>query len=137
MAELRNEKYVNSLPSILVANTIYYVKNGAGFDVYITNNSGTIIAYPLNLTTQSWNTLDINVPFPAKYIFTKNVIDANVNTSSTIDVIFASTTDFDENDQELFELGFKVTPNIGSFDLTIFSKDQNKFGGLIKLKYKL
>ena len=51
MAELRIEKYVNNLPSVLIANTIYYVKNGAGFDVYITNNSGTIIAYPLNLVS--------------------------------------------------------------------------------------
>ena len=53
MAELRIEKYVNNLPSVLIANTIYYVKNGAGFDVYITNNSGTIIAYPLNLVSSS------------------------------------------------------------------------------------
>ena len=53
MSELRNEKYVNSLPSVLIANTIYYVKNGAGFDVYITNNSGTIIAYPLNIVAPS------------------------------------------------------------------------------------
>ena len=53
MSELRNEKYVNSLPGVLIANTIYYVKNGAGFDVYITNNSGTIIAYPLNIVAPS------------------------------------------------------------------------------------
>ena len=53
MAELRSEKYVNNLPGVLIANTIYYVKNGAGFDVYITNNSGTIIAYPLNIVAPS------------------------------------------------------------------------------------
>lgn len=50
MAELRSEKYVNSLPPTLIANTIYYVKNGATIDIYITNNSGTIIAYPLSST---------------------------------------------------------------------------------------
>mgnify|MGYP003599509383 CR=1 FL=1 len=53
MSELRSEKYVNSLPGVLTANTIYYVKNGAGFDVHITNNSGTIIAYPLNTAAPS------------------------------------------------------------------------------------
>ena len=53
MSELRNEKYVNSLPGVLIANTIYYVKNGAGFDMYLTNNSGTIITYPLNTTPPS------------------------------------------------------------------------------------
>ncbi len=49
--ELRNEKYVSSLPGVLIANTIYYVKNGLGFDMYITNDSGTIVAYPLHTSS--------------------------------------------------------------------------------------
>lgn len=51
MAEIRSEKYVTNLPVTLIANTIYYVKNGAGFDMYVTNNSGTIIAYPINTSS--------------------------------------------------------------------------------------
>jgi hypothetical protein len=46
MAELRSEKYVNNLPVTLVANTVYYVKSGSSVDVYVTNDSGTIVAYP-------------------------------------------------------------------------------------------
>ena len=48
MAELRVEKYVSNLPGVLEANTLYFVRTGTGFDLYVTNNIGTIVAYPLN-----------------------------------------------------------------------------------------
>lgn len=48
MPKLKHEKYVSALPSTLVGDTIYYVRTGAGFDVYVTNSTGTIVAYPLN-----------------------------------------------------------------------------------------
>ena len=47
-AKLIQEKFVSALPGTLVANTLYYVRVGTGFDVYLTNSSGTIVAYPLN-----------------------------------------------------------------------------------------
>ena len=53
MSELKSEKYVNSLPPTLEANTLYYVKNGVGFDLYLTNNLSTIIAYSLNSIKQT------------------------------------------------------------------------------------
>lgn len=48
MGKAYQEKHVNSLPGTLTANTKYFVKRGDGFDMYMTNNTGTIIAYPLN-----------------------------------------------------------------------------------------
>lgn len=48
MAQLRTHKFVASLPAQLEADAIYYVRTGAGFDQYVTNHSGTIVAYPLN-----------------------------------------------------------------------------------------
>lgn len=48
MAELRTHKFVSALPGILEANAIYFVRVGTGFDIYVTNSSGQIIAYPLN-----------------------------------------------------------------------------------------
>ena len=45
---INTEKYVNNLPATLVKNTIYFVKSGSGFDIYVTNDIGTIIAYPMN-----------------------------------------------------------------------------------------
>lgn len=48
MAELKTHKYVNTLPTILEADSIYYVRFGNGFDIYITNTTGTIVAHKLN-----------------------------------------------------------------------------------------
>ena len=50
--QLKVEKYVASLPGVLEKNTIYYVKNGAGFDMYVTNDTGTVVAFPLNSTKE-------------------------------------------------------------------------------------
>lgn len=49
MSELKVKKYVSSLPSTLEANTIYFVRIATGFDMYVTNDIGTIIPYPLNI----------------------------------------------------------------------------------------
>lgn len=46
--KLLAEKYVSALPGTLVADTLYYVRNGAGFDLYLTNSTGTVVAYPQN-----------------------------------------------------------------------------------------
>jgi hypothetical protein len=46
--ELKAQKVVSSLPTTLEADTIYFVRVGAGFDLYVTNASGLIVAYPLN-----------------------------------------------------------------------------------------
>lgn len=48
MAELKASKVVSSLPGTLDANTIYVVRVGTGFDLYVTNNSGTVVSYSLN-----------------------------------------------------------------------------------------
>ncbi|WP_159745008.1 hypothetical protein [Chryseobacterium sp. 8AT] len=47
----RIEKVVSQLPSTLQKNTIYYVRVGNGFDIYVTNDSGFIVAYPSNYVT--------------------------------------------------------------------------------------
>lgn len=46
MAEFAAHKVVSSLPGILAANTCYFVRVGTGFRQYLTNSSGTIVAYP-------------------------------------------------------------------------------------------
>lgn len=51
MAEMRVEKLVGSLPGSLTANTVYYVKNGNIIDVYVTNETATIVAYPVGRPT--------------------------------------------------------------------------------------
>lgn len=50
MATIKHYKVVAALPSTLVADSIYLVRVGTGFDLYVTNSSGTIVAYPLNIS---------------------------------------------------------------------------------------
>ena len=45
-------KVVSSLPGTLEVNSVYFVRVGTGFDVYLTNAGGTI-AYGLNLPAGS------------------------------------------------------------------------------------
>ncbi len=54
MALIKHHKYVAALPATLEANAIYYVRAGDGFDLYVTNNSGQVVAYPANA---KWDTL--------------------------------------------------------------------------------
>jgi hypothetical protein len=55
-ARLLVEKYVSALPATLTRNTMYFVRNGAGFDIYCTNDSGTVVAYALNVAAAGTNT---------------------------------------------------------------------------------
>jgi len=48
VAEFAAHKVVSSLPGVLAANTLYLVRVGTGFRPYVTNSSGTIVAYPLD-----------------------------------------------------------------------------------------
>lgn len=48
MAALKTHKVVAAPPGTPEANSIYFVKNGAGVDIYVTNSTGTIVSYPLN-----------------------------------------------------------------------------------------
>lgn len=48
MAQVKHHKFVAALPAELEADAIYYVRAGTGFDLYVTNSSGTIVAYPIN-----------------------------------------------------------------------------------------
>ncbi len=47
MPAMKSHKVVSALPGTLEADSVYYVKNGASVDAYVTNGAGEIIAYPL------------------------------------------------------------------------------------------
>lgn len=48
MANIKHHKFVASLPAVLEADSIYFVRVGSGYDQYVTNHSGQIVAYPMN-----------------------------------------------------------------------------------------
>lgn len=136
MAELKSEKYVASLPGTLIANTIYYVKSGTGFDMYITNDIGIIVAYPVNPTVNAWIPIIVAIPFPATVQYTVNIVNVLVTTSSFIDIRWNESLNL-ENDSELTDLKFKTIVNNGSFDLTLEDYNNQKLGGNFNLKYKI
>ncbi|WP_236214451.1 hypothetical protein [Metapseudomonas otitidis] len=48
MPKISQFKVVASLPATLEPDAVYYVRVGTGFDIYVTNSSGTVVAYPSN-----------------------------------------------------------------------------------------
>lgn len=50
MSTLKAQKVVAALPAVLEADTIYLMRVGTGYDQFVTNHSGTIVAYPMNQT---------------------------------------------------------------------------------------
>jgi hypothetical protein len=48
MANLLTNKVISTLPQTLTADTVYYVRVGNGFDIYITNSVGNVVGFPLN-----------------------------------------------------------------------------------------
>jgi len=45
---IKQHKVVAALPGTLAADSVYYVRVGAGFDIYVTNSAGTLVAYDHN-----------------------------------------------------------------------------------------
>ncbi|MDH0334455.1 hypothetical protein [Metapseudomonas otitidis] len=48
MPKISQFKVVAALPATLEPDAVYYVRVGTGFDIYVTNSSGTVVAYPSN-----------------------------------------------------------------------------------------
>lgn len=48
MATIKHHKVVAALPAVLESDAIYLVRVGAGYEQFVTNGSGTIVAYPMN-----------------------------------------------------------------------------------------
>ena len=51
MSAVRFHKVVGSLPGTLEANSVYFVRTGAGFSIHITNDLGKVEAYNLNTSS--------------------------------------------------------------------------------------
>jgi hypothetical protein len=60
MPNLRVEKVLSNLPSTLTADTVYAVRVGTGFDLYITDTTG-LIAHKVNSESSSDTALNLNL----------------------------------------------------------------------------
>jgi hypothetical protein len=55
MAQLKQHKVVAALPSVLEPDSVYFVRVGSGVDLYVTNSSGTVVAYAANYQSTNEN----------------------------------------------------------------------------------
>lgn len=111
MSEFRAQKVISSLPAILQANTLYFVRTGSGFDLYCSDQTGSI-AHKLNdgdapiqresFLLRSANTGSVALTLPIFYtenITLLRVVNAQ-NTligssgSAVINVLFGSGASF-------------------------------------------
>ena len=51
MSAVKFHKVVGSLPGNLEANSVYFLRTGAGFSIHITNDLGQVKAYNLNTSS--------------------------------------------------------------------------------------
>lgn len=111
MSEFRAQKVISSLPAILQANTLYFVRTGDGFDLFCSDQTGSI-AHKLNdgdapiqresFLLRSANTGSVALTLPIFYtenITLLRVVNAQ-NTligssgSAVINVLFGSGASF-------------------------------------------
>ena len=101
MAQVKFHKYVAALPAQLEPNAIYYVRAGDGFDTYVTNGAGTIVAYPANTKWDALKTpaiasgaltIDLGSPAGFRVTLNQNVTSLNfTNVPSGRVVVFTIT----------------------------------------------
>jgi hypothetical protein len=71
---VKHHKVVSSLPVVLEASSVYYVRVGTGFTQYITNSTGTVVAYKQVIDGQEFTNIildDINSRVGADHIHIK------------------------------------------------------------------
>jgi hypothetical protein len=133
-------KVVNNLPGILSASTVYFVRSGAGFDIFVTNENGQIVAYPLNqgggdstLSGQALVTLPNGV---GVFEHTETVEAAGITPADTIIVMFASGDDADENESWMLDPSINPVGTAGANEITFELAFREKTSGPIKLVWK-
>jgi len=78
MATLRFAKVVASLPATLAPDTLYLVRTGAGFDLYVSDATGSI-AYPVNSPASP-----AQIAYPKRIATPKIVGDVNGTALTTL-----------------------------------------------------
>lgn len=103
MDKVLHHKVVVALPDPLEPDSVYYVRKGYGFDMYVTNGAGIITAYELNMST---GIAVIRAPVPIEPLN-----GAEVGASPTLKASsFASIYAADIRDYRRFEVALSSDP---------------------------
>lgn len=79
MSTIKQHKVVASLPALVESDSIYYVRVGRGFDIYVTNSLGAITSYSLNHEKISQPLYETRFPEPAPLVDQFPLVGANGN----------------------------------------------------------
>lgn len=115
MASLLAHKVVSALPGTLAASSIYFVRVGAGFDIYVTNETGTVVPYPINNAKAGANS-DITSIRAAQYV---DKVYVNATATGTVNLDLSAYTVFDLTLTGNTTLTFSNAPTLSSESLTI------------------
>lgn len=115
MAAVLHHKVVSTLPTPLVASSIYYVRVGSGFDVYVTNETGTVVSYPINNAKAGANS-DITSIRASQYV---DKVYVNATATGTVNLDLSSYTVFDLTLTGNTTLTFSNFPTLSAEGLTI------------------
>lgn len=141
MSALRASKVVNALPGSLDASTVYFVRIGAGFDIYVTNESGMVVAYPLNAggggATLSGSATIILPDGRGHIEHTQTVAAVGIVPANTIVAFFAAGLDDDENNAELLDPACNPVAVAGTDEITITATFREPTSGPVKIIWKV
>jgi len=115
MAALLTNKVVSALPGTLAASSIYFVRVGSGFDIYVTNETGTVVAYPINNAKSGANS-DITSLRASQYV---DKVFVNAAATGTVTVDLSAYTVVDLTLSGNTTLAFSNLPSLSSESLTI------------------
>lgn len=114
-------KVVSALPGTLERNSLYLVRAGTGFDLYATNDAGTIVAYGLNPTgSAAVSVVDINTGARLSSPLTVDVPNVAAVTSHRVLAWIAGAgagRDPDELEEPFAVTG--VVPTDGTVSITV------------------
>lgn len=139
MSAIRFSKIVAALPPTLAANTVYLVRVGAGFDLYVTDATG-VTAHALNMAAAgsgSATRVVVNVPANVRNEFVATISVAGVTPTSKIMATFAWDGDTDDNGpEELMHMQVFALALAGQIQFTL-THAQGAFIGPFKINYQV
>ena len=135
MSALLTEKVVAALPGVLTPSTIYFVRVGTGFDIYVTTDQGQVVAYPLNKTRVVAAT--INVPYTNKSdSFEIDIADALLLATDKVVVSHGNYLETDENSVDFLD-GLTFGCRVADGVLTVIGVANSAVSGPIKVLYQV
>lgn len=136
MAQLKAHKTVIALPDPLEADSLYFVRSGAGFDLYVTNGVGQINAYGLNVGP-SWDLVEVDLGAPAirQKLFVPVV---GMTGDQRVEVLRSATpaTGKGSDEHEAEPAALAAFAKAGGFDLIVIGL-QTSIGGSMNISYRV